>query len=90
MLDVLLKIKNNNMSKLPQYDPSHSEHLKKIIKTMIRKGNYVTELKISLEDLLNGKHIYKINLSFLYRLFIKSVCALKMYIFVYSDGRKYL
>lgn len=54
MLDVLLGIKNNNMSKLPGYDPTHAEHLKKIIKAMFRKGNYVTELKISLEDLLKA------------------------------------
>ncbi|KAK9505232.1 hypothetical protein O3M35_009328 [Rhynocoris fuscipes] len=54
MLDVLLGIKNNNMNKLPGYDPTHSEHLKKIIKTMFRKGNYVTELKISLEDILKA------------------------------------
>ncbi|XP_014253570.1 nucleolar MIF4G domain-containing protein 1 homolog [Cimex lectularius] len=55
MLDVLLTIKNNNMAKLPQYDPSHSEHLKKIIKTMVRKGNYITELKITLDDLLKAE-----------------------------------
>lgn len=54
MLEVLLGVKNNNMSKLPGYDPTHAEHLKKIIKAMFRKGNYVTELKISLEDLIKG------------------------------------
>ncbi|XP_076183118.1 nucleolar MIF4G domain-containing protein 1 [Ptiloglossa arizonensis] len=59
MLDVLLAIKNNNISKIPQYDPSHVEHLKKIIKNVIRKGNTITEFNVSLEDLLhtdeNGK-----------------------------------
>lgn len=55
MLDVLLAIKNNNMSKIPQYDPTHVEHLKKIIKTFLRKGNAVTQFNISLEDLLQGK-----------------------------------
>ncbi|BES91919.1 MA3 [Nesidiocoris tenuis] len=54
MLDILLSIKNNNVSKIPQYDTSHSEHLKKIIKPMFRKGNYVTELKITLEELLKA------------------------------------
>ena len=52
MLDVLLAIKNNNMSKIPQYDPSHVEHLKKIMKTFLRKGNTVSQFNISLEDLL--------------------------------------
>ena len=56
MLDVLLAIKNNNMNKIPQYDQSYVEHLKKIIKTLIRKGNTVTQLSLSLEDLLNGKY----------------------------------
>ncbi|XP_043254608.1 nucleolar MIF4G domain-containing protein 1 homolog [Colletes gigas] len=59
MLDVLLAIKNNNISKMPQYDSSHVEHLKKIIKSVIRKGNSVTQFNVSLEDLLhtdeNGK-----------------------------------
>jgi nucleolar MIF4G domain-containing protein 1 len=54
MLDVLLAIKNNNVTKIPNYDTSYSEHLKKIMKGFIRKGNYVTQLNISLEDLLKG------------------------------------
>ncbi|XP_031844165.1 nucleolar MIF4G domain-containing protein 1 homolog [Nomia melanderi] len=59
LLDVLLAIKNNNISKIPQYDPSHVEHLKKVIKNVIRKGNTITQFNVSLEDLLhadeNGK-----------------------------------
>lgn len=55
LLDVLTAIKNNNMTKIPNYDDSYSEHLKKIMKGFIRKGNYVTQLNISLEDLLKGK-----------------------------------
>ena len=54
MLDVLLAIKNNNMNKIPQYDPSVLEHLKKILKTLIRKGNGISQLNITLEDLLQG------------------------------------
>uniref|UniRef100_A0A6P7FR44 Nucleolar MIF4G domain-containing protein 1 homolog n=1 Tax=Diabrotica virgifera virgifera TaxID=50390 RepID=A0A6P7FR44_DIAVI len=54
MLDILLAIKNNNVSKIPNYDVSYSEHLKKVMKGFIRKGNYVTELNISLEDLLKA------------------------------------
>ncbi|XP_076233256.1 nucleolar MIF4G domain-containing protein 1 isoform X2 [Calliopsis andreniformis] len=54
MLDILLAIKNNNVSKIPQYDPSHVEHLRKIIRTVIRKGNTITQFNVSLEDLLRG------------------------------------
>ncbi|XP_029663405.1 nucleolar MIF4G domain-containing protein 1 homolog [Formica exsecta] len=52
MLDVLLALKNNNMSKIPQYDPSRIEHLKKILKNFIHKGNSVTQFNVTLEDLL--------------------------------------
>lgn len=54
MLDVLLAIKNNNMSKIPQYDPARIEHLKKILKSFIHKGNSVTQFNVTLEDLLKG------------------------------------
>ncbi|XP_014208046.1 nucleolar MIF4G domain-containing protein 1 [Copidosoma floridanum] len=54
MLDVLLAIKNNNMSKIPQYDQSHVEHLRKILKTLIRKGNSISQLNLSINDLLNA------------------------------------
>ncbi|XP_026825309.1 nucleolar MIF4G domain-containing protein 1 homolog isoform X2 [Ooceraea biroi] len=54
MLDVLLAIKNNNMSKIPQYDPSQIEHLKKILKNFIHKGNSVTQFNVTLEDLLEA------------------------------------
>ncbi|KAK9296867.1 hypothetical protein QLX08_009264 [Tetragonisca angustula] len=59
MLEILLAIKNNNISKIPQYDPSHVEHLKKVMKSIIRKGNAITPFNVSLTDLLcadeNGK-----------------------------------
>ncbi|KAJ8911639.1 hypothetical protein NQ315_005984 [Exocentrus adspersus] len=54
MLDILLAIKNNNVTKIPNYDTSYSEHLKKVMKGFIRKGNYVTQLNISLEDLIKA------------------------------------
>ncbi|XP_066254134.1 nucleolar MIF4G domain-containing protein 1 homolog [Euwallacea similis] len=54
LLDILLAIKNNNVTKIPNYDISYSEHLKKIMKGFIRRGNYVTPLNISLEDLRNA------------------------------------
>ncbi|XP_023321469.1 nucleolar MIF4G domain-containing protein 1 [Eurytemora carolleeae] len=51
MLDVLLAVKNNNVNKIPNYDPSHLDHLRKGLKSHIREGNFVTELKIGLKDL---------------------------------------
>lgn len=54
MLDVLLAIKNNNMNKIPNYDTTYAEHLKKIMKGFVRKGCYVSTLNISLSDLLKG------------------------------------
>lgn len=54
MFDILLAIKNNNVSKIPNYDITHSEHLKKILKGFIRRGNYITQLNISLGDLLKA------------------------------------
>lgn len=56
LLDVLLAIKNNNMNKIPNYDPSYAEELKKAMKGIIRKGNYIVPLNIKLEDLLRGKN----------------------------------
>lgn len=36
MLDILLAIKNNNMRKIPNYDPEHLEHLRKLVRNYIR------------------------------------------------------
>ena len=55
LLEILLAIKNNNMTKIPNYDPTYSEHLKKILKTFIRKGHSISSLNIKLNDILNGK-----------------------------------
>lgn len=54
LLDVLLAIKNNNMNKIPQYDPTYTEELKKSLKGIIRKGNRITTINIPLDDLLKG------------------------------------
>lgn len=56
MLEILMAIKNNNVSKIPNYNPEFVENLRKSLKIFIRKGNYSTELKISLQDLLNGQY----------------------------------
>ncbi|CAG7728563.1 unnamed protein product [Allacma fusca] len=55
MLEVLLAIKNNNMSKIPNYDPTYGEHLLKMIKQHFHKGNYVTELFVGMQDLLDAE-----------------------------------
>jgi len=54
MLEVLMAIKNNNVNKIPNYDPSHYDHLKKGLKMHLREGNFVTELKIGYEDLVQA------------------------------------
>lgn len=53
MLDVLTAIKNNNVNRIPNYDPELAEHLRKVLKSLCVNGKYVTTLNISLEDLLN-------------------------------------
>lgn len=53
MLDTLLAVKNNNMNKIPHYDPTLVEHFRKILKGMITNGKYVSTLNIGLDDLLN-------------------------------------
>ncbi|CAG4982193.1 unnamed protein product [Colias eurytheme] len=54
LVEVLLAVKNNNLTKIPNYDPTYVEHLKKMAKAVVRKGNYVTPLNIRLEDLLRA------------------------------------
>lgn len=53
MLDVLLAIKNNNVNKIPQYDPTLAEHFRKVLKTLFVNGKYMTTLNITLDDLIN-------------------------------------
>lgn len=53
MLDVLTAIKNNNVNRIPNYDPTLAEHLRKILKALCANGKYVTTLNISLDDLVN-------------------------------------
>ncbi|CAH0725504.1 unnamed protein product, partial [Brenthis ino] len=55
LLEVLLAVKNNNLNKIPNYDPSYVEHLKKMFRGIVRRGNYVTPLNIRLEDLLKAQ-----------------------------------
>ncbi|XP_059619832.1 nucleolar MIF4G domain-containing protein 1 homolog [Phlebotomus argentipes] len=52
MLDILVAVKNNNMLKIPNYDPSLAEHLRKLLKGILRNEKYVTTLNIRMDDLL--------------------------------------
>uniref|UniRef100_A0A7G3APQ0 Protein involved in high osmolarity signaling pathway n=1 Tax=Lutzomyia longipalpis TaxID=7200 RepID=A0A7G3APQ0_LUTLO len=53
MLDILVAVKNNNMLKIPNYDPSLAEHLRKVLKGILKNGKYVTTLNITMDDLLS-------------------------------------
>ncbi|XP_042882269.1 nucleolar MIF4G domain-containing protein 1 homolog [Penaeus japonicus] len=55
MLEVVQAIRNNNMTKVPNYDPTHVEHLKKVLKGFVRKGAQNAPLKVTLEDLLKAR-----------------------------------
>lgn len=52
-----MAVKNNNLTKIPNYEPSYVEELKKLSRGIIRKGNYITPLNIRLEDLLKGGYL---------------------------------
>lgn len=55
MLDVIMAIRNNNMRKIPNYDPEHLEHLQKLLCTYIRGGQIGdNQLHVTLEDLINA------------------------------------
>uniref|UniRef100_A0A182P0R2 MI domain-containing protein n=1 Tax=Anopheles epiroticus TaxID=199890 RepID=A0A182P0R2_9DIPT len=53
MLETLLAVKNNNMNKIPQYDPTLVEHFRKLLKGMITSGKYVSTLNIGIQDIIN-------------------------------------
>ncbi len=54
MLECLLAIRNNNVKKLPNYDPEHQIHLTKVMKAFLRPGVEVTPLNVKLDDLMNA------------------------------------
>ena len=55
MLEVLSAIKNNNVKKLPNYDPEHQQFLLKNMKQWLRPGTACSPFKIHLEDLLKAE-----------------------------------
>lgn len=56
MLDILLAVKNNNISKIPNFDTETIEHFRKLQKQFIRAGNYVSSLNVSMEEILNAEN----------------------------------
>lgn len=54
MLEILMAVKNNNVSKIPQYDSTLVEYFRKMLKQFVRPGNHVTTLAITMEDLLKA------------------------------------
>ncbi|XP_035790197.1 nucleolar MIF4G domain-containing protein 1 homolog [Anopheles albimanus] len=53
MLETLMAVKNNNMHKIPAYDPTLVEHFRKLLKGMITSGKYVSTMNIGLDDIIN-------------------------------------
>jgi len=54
MLEIISNLRNNNLRKIPGYDPSKIEHLRKVLRSVIRESSQADsiQLKVSLEDLL--------------------------------------
>ncbi|KAI9586716.1 nucleolar MIF4G domain-containing protein 1 homolog [Glossina fuscipes] len=59
MVDILNAVKNNNVRKIPKFDPEMHENLRKKLKAMLRNDKYVTTLNIALDDLLKANSVGK-------------------------------
>ncbi|XP_027038139.1 nucleolar MIF4G domain-containing protein 1-like [Pocillopora damicornis] len=57
MLEIIAKLRNNNLRKIPGYDSSQIEHLRKTLHSLIRESGCLVsnQLRVSLQDLLNIK-----------------------------------
>ncbi|KAA0198921.1 hypothetical protein HAZT_HAZT001625 [Hyalella azteca] len=56
LLNTMLRaIKNNNESKMPDYDPTYTEHLRKLLKSYVGGDLKVTALRVTLDDLLHSE-----------------------------------
>ena len=54
LLEILLGIRNNNVTKIPGYDPSLCDGLRKSLKPLLREGCHVTELNVGYQDLVQA------------------------------------
>lgn len=57
MLETLMAIKNNNMRKIPNYDPERLEHLKKVARGILRGTIIVVQLIILVLAIIKYKCI---------------------------------
>ncbi|KAM3593416.1 uncharacterized protein V6R79_012506 [Siganus canaliculatus] len=59
MLETMLALKNNDMRKIPGYDPEPVERLKKLQRTLIQRsaGGSDVKLRVSLENLLAAEQV---------------------------------
>ncbi|XP_077978502.1 nucleolar MIF4G domain-containing protein 1-like [Glandiceps talaboti] len=56
MLETISALRNNNFRKIPNYDPTHMEHLKKILRALLKDhSSQEGQLRISLNDLLSAE-----------------------------------
>ena len=60
VLQILLAIKNNNVKKIPNYDPEHQLHLQKILRNFLRAGAAVTPMKIGYDELIRAGQVSKL------------------------------
>lgn len=59
MVDILNAVKNNNINKIPQFDPELGENLRKKLKAMLTNDKYVITLNITIDDLLRADEVGK-------------------------------
>uniref|UniRef100_A0A1A8HNA5 Nucleolar MIF4G domain-containing protein 1 n=1 Tax=Nothobranchius korthausae TaxID=1143690 RepID=A0A1A8HNA5_9TELE len=59
MLETMLALKNNDMRKIPGYDPEPVERLRKLLRTLIHSSSAGSDLKlrVSLENLLKAEQV---------------------------------
>ncbi|XP_006887718.1 PREDICTED: nucleolar MIF4G domain-containing protein 1 [Elephantulus edwardii] len=59
MLETMLALKNNDMRKIPGYDPEPVEKLKKLQRTLVRNigSGAETQLRVSWESVLNAEQV---------------------------------
>ncbi|NXV41919.1 NOM1 protein, partial [Uria aalge] len=57
MLETMLALRNNDMRKIPGYDPEPVERLRKLQRTLVRSSGKETELRVSLESLLSADRV---------------------------------
>ncbi|XP_050690073.1 titin homolog [Eriocheir sinensis] len=55
MLETIQAVRNNNVSKLPNYDPTHMDHLRQVLRGLVKKGRQPSALNVSLEDMVKAR-----------------------------------